>query len=133
MDQEKLIELAWLARENAYTPYSHFKVGACIALKDGTYVQGCNIENAAYGSTMCAERNAVFGTYCKGYRKEDIKAMAITTHAEKLTMPCGACRQVLSELLLPDTPILIANDKEEKILTMRELLPYSFGEDDLKK
>ena len=57
MDQEKLIELAWLARENAYTPYSHFKVGACVALKDGTYVQGCNIENAAYGSTMCAERN----------------------------------------------------------------------------
>ena len=52
MDQEKLIELAWLARENAYTPYSHFKVGACVALKDGTYVQGCNIENAAYGSTM---------------------------------------------------------------------------------
>ena len=68
MDQEKLIELAWLARKNAYTPYSHFKVGACVALKDGNYVQGCNIENAAYGSTMCAERNAVFGTYCKGYR-----------------------------------------------------------------
>ena len=58
MDQNKLIDLAWEARENAYVPYSHFKVGACIALKDGTFVQGCNIENAAYGSTMCAERNA---------------------------------------------------------------------------
>ena len=66
MDQNKLIDLAWKARENAYVPYSHFKVGACIALKDGTFVQGCNIENAAYGSTMCAERNAVFGAYCKG-------------------------------------------------------------------
>ena len=77
MDQNKLIDLAWKARENAYVPYSHFKVGACIALKDGTFVQGCNIENAAYGSTMCAERNAVFGAYCKGYRKEDIIGLAI--------------------------------------------------------
>ena len=105
----KLKIYAMNAIDNAYAPYSDFKVGACV------------------------ERSAIFAAYSRGYRKEDIKAMAITTHAEKLTMPCGACRQVLSELLLPDTPILIANDKEEKILTMRELLPYSFGEDDLKK
>ena len=102
------------AIDNAYAPYSDFKVGACIELADGQYITGSNVENASYGLSNCAERSAIFAAYSKGYRKEDIKAMAITTHAEKLTMPCGACRQVLSELLLPDTPILIANDKEEK-------------------
>ena len=129
----KLKIYAMNAIDNAYAPYSDFKVGACVELTDGQYITGSNVENASYGLSNCAERSAIFAAYSRGYRKEDIKAMAITTHAEKLTMPCGACRQVLSELLLPDTPILIANDKEEKILTMRELLPYSFGEDDLKK
>ena len=129
----KLKIYAMNAIDNAYAPYSDFKVGACVELTDGQYITGSNVENASYGLSNCAERSAIFAAYSRGYRKEDIKAMAITTHAEKLTMPCGACRQVLSELLLPDTPILIANDKEEKILTMRELLPYSFSEDDLKK
>ena len=129
----KLKIYAMNAIDNAYAPYSDFKVGACVELTDGQYITGSNVENASYGLSNCAERSAIFAAYSRGYRKEDIKAMAITTHAEKLTMPCGACRQVLSELLLPDPPILIANDKEEKILTMRELLPYSFGEDDLKK
>ena len=129
----KLKIYAMNAIDNAYAPYSDFKVGACVELTDGQYITGSNVENASYGLSNCAERSAIFAAYSRGYRKADIKAMAITTHAEKLTMPCGACRQVLSELLLPDTPILIANDKEEKILTMRELLPYSFGEDDLKK
>ena len=129
----KLKIYAMNAIDNAYAPYSDFKVGACVELTDGQYITGSNVENASYGLSNCAERSAIFAAYSRGYRKEDIKAMAIATHAEKLTMPCGACRQVLSELLLPDTPILIANDKEEKILTMRELLPYCFGEDDLKK
>ena len=66
MDQNKLIDLAWKARENAYVPYSHFKVGACIALKDGTFVQGCNIENAAYTPTNCAERTAFFKAVSEG-------------------------------------------------------------------
>ena len=126
MDQEKLIELAWLARENAYTPYSHFKVGACVALKDGTYVQGCNIENAAYGSTMCAERNAVFGTYCKGYRKEDIVALAIVANCTPIASPCGACRQVLSELVALDMPIFLANKEKVEKHTIGELLPMVF-------
>ena len=92
MDQNKLIDLAWKARENAYVPYSHFKVGACIALKDGTFVQGCNIENAAYGSTTCAERNAVFGAYCKGYRKEeDRKSTRLnSSHTLASRMPSSA-------------------------------------------
>lgn len=112
MDQNKLIDLAWKARENAYVPYSHFKVGACIALKDGTFVQGCNIENAAYGSTMCAERNAVFGAYCKGYRKEDIIGLAIVADCSPIASPCGACRQVLSELVDLEMPIFLANKEK---------------------
>ena len=69
MDQNKLIDLAWKARENAYVPYSHFKVGACIALKDGTFVQGCNIENAAYTPTNCAERTAFFKAVSEGVKE----------------------------------------------------------------
>lgn len=126
MDQNKLIDLAWKARENAYTPYSHFKVGACVALKDGTYVQGCNIENAAYGSTMCAERNAVYGAYCQGYKKEDIVALAIVADCHPLASPCGACRQVLSELLNLDIPIYLANKQVIETHTIRELMPMVF-------
>ena len=126
MDQNKLIDLAWKARENAYVPYSHFKVGACIALKDGTFVQGCNIENAAYGSTMCAERNAVFGAYCKGYRKEDIIGLAIVADCSPIASPCGACRQVLSELVDLEMPIFLANKEKVEKHTIGELLPMVF-------
>ena len=72
--------------DNAYAPYSDFKVGACVELTDGQYITGSNVENASYGLSNCAERSAIFAAYSRGYRKEDIKAMAITTHAEKLTM-----------------------------------------------
>lgn len=126
MNKEQLVELAFQARERAYAPYSHFKVGACVALKDGHYVQGCNIENAAYGSTMCAERNAVFGAYCQGYRKDDIVALAIVADCEPLASPCGACRQVLSELMGIDVPIYLANKEVIETHTIRELLPMLF-------
>ena len=107
MDQNKLIDLAWKARENAYVPYSHFKVGACIALKDGTFVQGCNIENAAYGSTMCAE-------------------LAIVADCSPIASPCGACRQVLSELVDLEMPIFLANKEKVEKHTIGELLPMVF-------
>ncbi|MGN1182922.1 MAG: cytidine deaminase [Faecalibacillus sp.] len=126
MEKEKLVELAFEARENAYVPYSHFRVGACVALKDGKYVKGCNIENAAYGSTMCAERNAVYGAYCQGYKKEDIVALAIVADCEPIASPCGACRQVLSELLDLDIPIYLSNKKVIETHTMRELMPMVF-------
>ena len=90
MDQNKLIDLAWKARENAYVPYSHFKVGACIALKDGTFVQGCNIENAAYGSTMCAERNAIANMITNG--ENGICRLIAVDRNGKAIPPCGACR-----------------------------------------
>ena len=91
------------------------------------------MENAAYGSTMCGERNAIFGTYARGYRKKDIKALAIVTEADRITTPCGACRQVLSELLETDTPIVLCNRKETMVTNIAELLPGAFGKEDLGK
>ena len=126
MNKEKLVELAFAARENAYAPYSHFAVGACVELKDGHYVQGCNIENAAYGSTMCAERNAIYGAYCQGYRKDDIVALAIVAECSPLISPCGACRQVISELVGLDVPIYLASNEIIETHTIRELLPMLF-------
>ncbi len=130
---EKLIKAALEAQKLAYVPYSHFKVGAAVLCKDGTIVKGANIENAAYGVTMCGERNAVFGTYCRGYCKDDIVAVAITADCEPIASPCGACRQVLSELLNPDTPIYLANNAGQRIVTsVAELLPFAFTKESMK-
>lgn len=126
MDYEKLIEEAFKASENAYAPYSHFKVGACLLLKNGQMIHGCNIENAAYGSTMCAERNAIFQAYCLGYRQDDIEALAIVGDCDPLISPCGACRQVLSELMNPKTPIILASKERYEVTNMQELLPRMF-------
>ena len=127
----ELVQKAFEVSEHAYVPYSKFLVGACLLMKDGTYIAGANIENASYGLSNCAERSAIFAAYSKGYRKEDIRVMAIVTKAKKLTTPCGACRQVLGELLLQETPIILTNGMEEMETNIRELLPYSFDEDSL--
>lgn len=126
MEYQELIQKAFEASKNAYNPYSHFAVGACIALKDGNFIVGCNIENAAYGSTMCAERNAIYGVYSNGYKKEDILALAIVADCTPLASPCGACRQVLAELLEMDTPIVLANKEIQEVTTIRELMPMAF-------
>ena len=126
MDYQLLVDEAFEASKNAYVPYSHFRVGACLLLKNGKTIHGCNIENAAYGSTMCAERNAVFQAYCKGYRKEDIEALAIVGDCQPLISPCGACRQVLAQLLLPDTPIILGCKEYYEVTDMSELLPRAF-------
>ena len=96
----KVIEAATLARENSYAPYSKFRVGAALLLKNGEIIRGCNIENASYGLCNCAERTALFTAYAKGYRKDDIVAMSISGDTEGPISPCGACRQVMSELFL---------------------------------
>ena len=101
-------------------------MGAALLAKNGTYYTGCNIENAAYGSTMCAERNAVFGAYCKGYRKEDIIGLAIVADCSPIASPCGACRQVLSELVDLEMPIFLANKEKVEKHTIGELLPMVF-------
>lgn len=129
---KEVLETAFRAMENAYAPYSRYRVGSCVLTKDGKYFIGANIENASYGLTNCAERNAIFQTYSNGYRKEDILAIAIVNEGNTLGAPCGACRQVLVELIGMDTPIILSNRKMEKIITIAELLPMSFTEEDLK-
>ena len=131
MDQQELINLAFTAAENAYAPYSNYKVGACVLCKDGNHILGANIENASFGATNCAERSAIFATYSYGYRKEDIQALCIVSYGKKLAAPCGICRQVLCELLDHDTPIILSNGIETKVTNIDELLPMQFNEEDL--
>lgn len=131
-DVNELIDNAIKAREFAYTPYSNFKVGAAILLKNGKYILGCNVENASYGLCNCAERTALFKMISEGYNKDDVKCMCIVGKTARPISPCGACRQVMSELLLPNTPVILTNlDKEIKELKVIDLLPYSFSEEDL--
>ena len=126
-DAKKLIEAAIEARNNAYAPYSKFKVGAAILLKNGQYIKGCNVENASYGLCNCAERTALFTMVAEGYNKDDVEAMCIIGDTDLPISPCGACRQVMSELLSYDTKIVMANLKGDfKETTILELLPYSF-------
>lgn len=134
INENELIKKAKEALKNSYSNYSHFKVGAAIELKDGNFIIGTNIENASFGLTNCAERSALFAAYSLGYRKEDIIAMSIATESNKMVAPCGACRQVMAELILPDTPVYLVYGKENVCTfktSIKELLPYSFGEDDL--
>lgn len=126
-DIEKLIDNALKARNSAYTPYSNFKVGAAILLKSGEYILGCNIENKSYSMTVCAERCALFKLISDGFNKDDVIAMAIVGDTKEVITPCGACREVMNELLNPDTLIILSNLKREKrIITVKELLPLSF-------
>lgn len=128
---ENLVKQAFVAMGNAYAPYSNYHVGACVLCKDGTTFMGANIENASYGAANCAERSAVFAAYSNGYRKADIEAIAIVTDGKRIGAPCGICRQVLSELLNMDTPIILSNGKETVVKTMNDLLPMSFSAEDL--
>lgn len=132
MDKTELIDCAKEARELSYSPYSHFAVGAAIECKDGSVYVGANIENSSYSLCMCAERNAVYNAYMDGKTKEDFVAMALIADTDEPTSPCGACRQVLSELFPDDAPIYMANLKGDvKETNVKELLPFAFNGDDL--
>lgn len=131
MNYEDILKKAFAAMENAYAPYSNYHVGACVKTKDGKFIQGANIENASYGLSNCAERNAIFAAYSLGYRKHDIEALAIVSDGKRIGTPCGACRQVLNELLEKDTPIILSNGKDELVTNIAELLPMSFDSEDL--
>ena len=118
-----ILDRAFEVMEKAYAPYSKYHVGACVKTKDGKYHVGANIENASYGLTNCAERSALFHVYSLGYRQEDIESMALVTRGNTLGSPCGACRQVMVELLKKDTPIVIANtDLKAMVTTIADLL-----------
>lgn len=131
MNKEELIKKAFEGLKHAYAPYSKYQVGACVLTKDGKYFLGCNIENAAYPSSVCGERVAVFNAYANGYNKDSIEAIAIVTSGKRIGTPCGMCRQALSELLNADTPIILSNGEDEMITNISELLPYNFSSEDL--
>jgi cytidine deaminase len=131
-DKNMLLDTALVARANAYAPYSKFKVGAAILLDNGKYILGCNVENASYGLSNCAERTALFKMISDGYTKNNVVAMAIVGDTLDVISPCGACRQVMLELLKPDCPILLCNLKRDmKEYKVIDLLPYAFSEKDL--
>ncbi len=133
MEYNFLIEEAFKVLKNAYAPYSNYHVGSAILCDDGRIVVGANIENASFGATNCGERTAIFQVYSLGYRKDNIKAIAIVTDGSILAGPCGICRQVLSELLNDDTPIILSNGKEVQITNIDNLLPLRFTDKDLVK
>ncbi len=127
----ELLKNAYEAMNNAYAPYSSFHVGACVKTKDGKYHKGANIENASYGLTNCAERSALFHVYSLGYRQDDIECMAIVGQGNTLITPCGACRQVLVELLKRDTPIVLGTEEKVLVTNIEELMPMAFTSESL--
>ena len=129
---KNLVETAIQARELSYSPYSKFKVGAALLCKDGKVFKGANIENSSYPLCMCAERNALYHALMNGYTKNDFIALAIVADTPEVCTPCGACRQVISELFPKDGVIVLANLKGAYQETnIEELLPFAFSGDDL--
>ena len=125
MATTELIDLAVKTSENAYVPYSHFPIGAVLVTDEGKIYTGVNIENASFGLTNCGERTAIFKAVSEGERS--FKELIIYGQTEKPVSPCGACRQVMAEFLEPDLPVtLVAKDKSTVVMTVKELLPYSF-------
>lgn len=128
---EQLIIEAKKARETAYAPYSNFKVGAALLTKSGAVFHGCNIENAAYSLCNCAERTALFSAYAAGER--DFEAIVVVADSPRPVPPCGACRQVMSELCPGDMAVTLTNlNNDLHQTTVKDLLPGAFLADDLK-
>ena len=132
MDNQQLIKAAIEAREKAYAPYSHFMVGAAVLTKDGQVYTGCNVENASYGATNCAERTAFFKAIYDGERafeKIAIVGAMEGKEANDTCAPCGVCRQVMMEFCDSESFQIVLADGEEKhmVFTLKELLPYGFG------
>ena len=130
MDNRELIKLALEARKNSYSPYSDFKVGAALLTKSGKVYTGCNIENAAFGPTVCAERTALFKAVSEGEREFVRIAVAGGKNdiPDSYAFPCGVCRQVLAEFCGADFEIISAVSPEDSVSrTLSEMLPDSFG------
>jgi len=126
---DRLVDAATEASQRAYAPYSKFRVGAALLGVDGEIYTGCNVENATFGATVCAERHAIGTAVGTGAR--DFRALVVLTHVDHPVAPCGICRQVIAEFCDDDFPILIANvEGDREVLTLGELLPHRFTEDD---
>jgi cytidine deaminase len=132
--KEQLVEEAGKARSKAYVPYSGFAVGAVVLDAAGELHHGCNVENAAYGPTNCAERTALFRAIADGRQAGEFKAVAVIGDTDHPIAPCGICRQVLAELCEPDMPVILANLRgDTRVTTVSELLPGAFTSRDLNK
>lgn len=134
MNNLDLVKIAFEAMEKAYSPYSHCKVGAALLTREGKVYTGCNVENASYGATNCAERTAFFKAISEGER--EFLKIAIVGGLEgvvtNMFMPCGVCRQVMDEFCDRDFEVLVAKDRENfEIFTLSQLLPLSFDEKNL--
>ena len=133
IDCKQLMIEAQKARKNSYSPYSRYRVGAALLTKSGKVYTGCNIENAGYSATNCAERTAIFKAVSDGER--DFAAIAIIGGREGETAtfcaPCGVCRQVIAEFCPKDFKIILGNEKKHEVYTLDTLLPFAFTEKDL--
>ena len=128
--KEKLLELA----NNSYSPYSKFRVATILVMKDGTEIKGVNVENAAYGSSICSERSAIVSAISLGYKKEDFKELhCMCADSNRISTSCFGCRQVISEFFDKTAKLYFySNNGEVKIYTVEELCPYPFNSEDLK-
>lgn len=132
MIKDQLIEEAKKIRAYAHVPYSKFRVGAAVLAKSGKIYTGCNIENAAYSVTCCAERVAIFKAVSEG--ETEFKAIAVAADTERPVSPCGSCRQVMSEFFDGSVDIHLSNlHANTKTITMDEILPFSFSSEDLEE
>lgn len=130
MTDQELVDLAFTMLDRSYAPYSHFPVGAALEGTDGSVYTGCNVENAAYGSCICAERTALVKAVSEGCRT--FRRLAVVGNSTDFCWPCGACRQMLYEFA-PDLEILAANRDHRFVkYTLRQLLPQGFGPDTLE-
>ena len=133
MDYKVLIKEAIAAKEMAYAPYSHFRVGAALLTKEGKIYRGCNIENVAFTPTNCAERTAFFKAVSEG--EKEFAAIAVTGDADDYLYPCGVCRQVMVEFCnLQEFKVIVANTEDDyKVFSLGELMPGVFDAEELAK
>lgn len=135
INERTLVKAAWLARERAYAPYSHFKVGAVIVNEQDQIFSGCNVENASYGGTVCAERIAIFKAVSEGALKPgSLKAVVVAAESDQSVAPCGFCRQIIEEFAGPETEVLLSIETGKVAARYKhsELLPYSFNKSHLE-
>jgi len=130
-DYKNLMKIALEYREKAYVPYSKFKVGAAVLFESGEIYGGCNIENASFGATNCAERTAIFKGVSEGETK--IKAIAEVGSLEEVTYPCGICRQVLCEFGVEDMVVILGKSEDDYIVTdLKSLMPGAFRKENIR-
>ncbi|MDD3392515.1 MAG: cytidine deaminase [Bacilli bacterium] len=126
--KEKLLKLL----DNAYAPYSNYKVAAIVVMKDGNEFAGVNVENASYGASICAERNAINSAVTKGYKKGDFQALYLMVKQDKITFPCFICRQTLTEFFNMNDDLYLLTTSREEHYHMKDILVYPFSSEDLR-